>query len=227
VSVWRKADNLVNGNAGSMLNLDLQGINTNPGGALRLTASFTKFSGTGGKSGTGLSLQHNQSGVFGADNTLWAQWSQGSAGTDMGFGNAKDDSNTKAWRIADSLAWLNGPLTGQTLINFGKNEVPNGAGGTRSFKNFAISGRAAYAFTKNFKLQGELGTSNGKPDGGKSMTITKFTIAPTLSIGPNYYDRPELRFYVSTFSMNDAYALANGQSKKTKSAAGFQAEIWF
>jgi maltoporin len=230
VALFRTPDNNTAGvapNAGSLLNVDLQDLAVNPGGKLRLTASFTHFAGTGGKSGTGLSLQHNQSGVFGADNTLWAQWSQGSAGLDMGFGGAKDDSNHKGWRIADSLAWLNGPLTGQTLIHYGHVQQPNGLGGTTATKTFSIAGRAAYALTKNFKIQGELGTANTKPDGAKSQNVTKFTIAPTLAVGQNYYDRPELRFYVSTFSMNDAYAAANGQTKKTKSAAGFQAEIWF
>ena len=55
----------------------------------------------------------------------------------------------------------------------------------------------------------------------------KFTIAPTLTVGQKYYDRPELRFYYSYFDMNDAYQVANGQAKKNVSAVGFQLETWF
>ena len=227
VAVFRTNDATATSNAGSRLNIDLEGIKVNPGGTLRLTADFTKFSGTGGKSGTGLSLQHNQSGIFGADNTLFVQYAQGSAGANMNFGNPLADSDTKVWRIADALAWVNGPLSGQALVHFGKGQAPNGLGGTISSKTTSIVGRAAFAMTKNFKLQGELGTASTKPDGGSSQSVTKLTFAPTLTVGPNYYDRPELRFYVSSFSMNDAYRIANGQSKKTKTAAGFQAEIWF
>ncbi len=227
VAGFRINDATAGANAGSRLNLDLENINTNPGGKLRLTADFTKFSGTGGKSGTGLSLQHNQSGIFGADNTLWAQWAQGSAALNMAFGTATADSSSKSWRIADSLAWVNGPLTGQTLIHYGRAQQPTVLGGTTTTKTFSLGGRVAYAMTNNFKLQGELGFADTKPGSGQSQNVTKLTIAPTLTIGPNYYDRPELRFYVSTFSMNDAYRLANGQSKKTKSAAGFQLEVWF
>jgi len=227
IAGFRTNDAAAGDNSGSRLNLDLENIKTNPGGTLRLTADFTKFKGTGGESGTGLSLQHNQSGLFGADNTFWLQYAKGSAALDMGFGSATDGSDAKKWRIADSLAWVNGPLTAQTLIHYGKAEVSNGLGGTVTTKTTSVMGRVAFAMTKNFKLQGELGTASTKPDGGSSERVTKFTIAPTLTVGPNYYDRPELRFYVSTFSMNDAYAAANGQSKKTKSAAGFQAEIWF
>ena len=72
----------------------------------------------------------------------------------------------------------------------------------------SIAGRAAYAMTKNFKIQAELGTSSGKVEGSETARVTKFTIAPTLTVGPNYYDRPELRFYVSTFKFNDAYQAA-------------------
>jgi maltoporin len=227
VAVFRKDDAAVGGNAGTLLNLDLQDIASNPNGKLRLTASFSKFSGTNGESGAGLSLQHNQSGVFGADNTLWLQWAQGSTWLDMGFAGGTQGSDYKRWRIADSLAWVKGPLTAQTLIHYGQVEEPTALGGTAKSKTLSLAGRVAYAFTKNFKLQGELGTANTKPDGGSSQNVTKLTIAPTLTVGPNYYDRPELRFYVSAFNFNDAYATATGQSKKSKTAAGFQAEIWF
>ncbi len=209
-------------NPGSRVNLDLEGLAINPGGKLRLTLTATDFSGTGGKNGFGLSLQHIQSGIFGADNTLWLQYAKGSAGLAGGFGGATSDSGYKQWRIADSLAWLKGPLTAQTLIHYGQVD-DHGA----KTKTWSLAGRAAYAVSKNFKLQAELGYADTKPQGGKSQNVTKFTIAPTLTVGPDYYDRPELRFYVSTFSMNDAYAAANGLTKKTKTAAGFQAEIWF
>lgn len=227
VAVFRKDDAAVGGNAGTLLNLDLQDIASNPNGKLRLVASFSNFSGTNGESGAGLTLQHNQSGLFGADNTLWLQYAKGSTWLDMGFAGGTQGSDYKRWRIADSLAWLKGPLTAQTLLHYGKAEEPAAGGGTNSATTLSLAGRVAYAFTKNFKLQGELGTARTKPDGGSSQTVTKFTIAPTLTVGPNYYDRPELRFYVSTFKFNDAYGAATGQSKNSKTAAGFQAEIWF
>lgn len=227
VAVFRKDDAAVGNNAGTLLNIDLQGINVNPGGKLRVIGSFTNFSGDGGESGAGLTVQHNQANIFGgAENTAWLQWAKGSTWLDMGFAGATQDSNYKRWRIADSLAWLKGPLTAQTLLHYGRAEEPSGAGSITA-KTFSVAGRVAYAFTNNFKLQGELGFATTKPGDAAKQNVTKFTIAPTLTVGPNYYDRPELRFYVSAFSYNDAYRLANDQSKKSKTAAGFQAEIWF
>lgn len=222
VAVFRKDDAAVGTNAGTRFNVDLQDMPVNPGGKLRLTADVTSFSGANGENGTGLSLQHDQAGLFGADNTFWLQWAKGSASLDMGFGAGTDDSSVKRWRIADSLLWKNGPLTAQTLIHYGQTDRD----GVKT-KTTSLGGRVAFAMTKNFKLQGELGFASTKPDSGDKRNVTKLTIAPTLTVGPNYYDRPELRFYVSTFSMNDAYRIAEGQSKKTKTAAGFQAEIWF
>lgn len=230
LAVFRTTDAVAGGNSGTRLNADLEGINTNPGGKLRLTAAFTNFSGQGGESGSGLSLQHNQAGVFGGENTLWLQVAKGSAWLDMGFAGGTQGSDYKRWRIADSMAWLKGPLTAQTLLHYGQVQEPT-EGGTYKAKTLSIGGRVAYAVTNNFKLQGELGFASTKPDlagaGGDKQNVTKLTIAPTLTVGPNYYDRPELRFYVSAFSYNDAYKNANAQSKKSKTAAGFQAEIWF
>jgi maltoporin len=227
LAVFRKSDAAVGDASGTRFNVDLEKININPGGQLRLTADVTRFGGPGGEDGLGLSLQHDQAGIFGADNTLWVQWAKGSANVNMAFGDATANSDNKVWRVADSLLWKTGPLTAQTLIHYGKAEAPTALGGTTSTKTISLGGRVAYAMTNNFKLQGELGMASTKPDGGSKQNVTKFTIAPTLTVGPNYYDRPELRFYVSTYKMNDAYATANGQSKNSKTAAGFQAEIWF
>ncbi len=229
VAAFRTSDAAAGDNAGTRLNLDLEGINVNPGGKLRVTGTYTDFSGPGGESGFGLSVQHNQSNIFGgADNTLWLQYANGTTALDMGFANnGTQDSDYKRWRIADSLAWLKGPLTAQTLIHYGVADTPNGTGGTDTTKTFSIAGRVAYAITNNFKIQGELGHARNKPQNGDSASVTKLTIAPTLTVGPNYYDRPELRFYVSAFNYNDAYKAIYQQSKSSKTAAGFQAEIWF
>jgi maltoporin len=222
VAAFRRGDS--SGNPGSRLNLDLEGINVNPGGKLRVSTVFTDFSGAGGKTGMGLSLQHNQSGILGGDNTLWLQYAQGSAYLDQGFGGGTDDSGKKRWRIVESPSWVSGPLSGQGLLQIGEEKDPNG----NKRKYSSVGGRVAYALSQNFKLQGEVGVSRQTPSQGASaQQVTKVTVAPTLTVGPNYYDRPELRLYVSGFSFNDAYKLANGLTKSSRTSVGFQAEIWF
>ena len=221
LAVFRTDEN-ASANHGTRVNLDLNGVKTNPGGTLRVTAALTDFSGTGGKGGFGLSLQHNQANVFGGENTAWLQYAQGSAYLNMGFGGGTDDSDQKRWRLVESMQLTKGPLTGQALVVFGKQGTPNNK---ETFNT--IGGRVAYAFTKNFKLQGELGVSSHKPQGGQTDRLTKFTVAPTLSVGPNFYDRPEFRFYVTSFSFNDAYKATRGLTKSSATAVGFQVETWF
>ncbi len=228
-AVFRTGDdtNVGDAFAGTRFNLDWEKMPTNPDGQFRATLDVTRFKGTDGlgnqgRNGWGLSFQHIQANLFGATNTAWIQLTRGSASLDMNFGSPTEDSDVKRWRIADSLVWLTGPLTAQTLIHYGQADL-NGS----KTKVWSIGGRVAYAVTKNFKMQGELGYANNKPETGGSANVTKFTIAPTLTVGQNYYDRPELRFYVSTFHYNDNYRLLYGQSKSNKTAVGFQAEIWF
>jgi maltoporin len=222
LAVFRSDDN--GANPISRFNADLENLDVNPGGKLRITLALTDASGANGKSGTGISLQHNQAKLLaGGDNTLWVQYAQGSAGINMGSGNATAGSSAKTTLIADSLAWVNGPLTGQTLVQFGQEKD-----GVNKRKFNSIGGRVAYAFTNHFKLQAELGMNTSKPTGGASERVTKLTIAPTLTVGKNYYDRPELRLYASYFSFNDAYRAANpGLTKSNKTAIGAQVEVWY
>lgn len=224
VAVFRAGDSGAATNPGTRLNLDLSNIPVNPNGTLRVTSVFTDFSGVGGKGGVGLSLQHNQSGIFGGNNTLWLQYAQGSAYLNQGFGGATDDSGKKRWRIVESPSWTNGPLTGQGTLQIGEEKDPNG----NKRKYSSIGGRVAFALSQNFKLQGEVGVARMTPvQGASSQQVTKVTIAPTLTVGPNYYDRPELRLYVSGFNFNSAYQLANGLTKSSKTTVGIQGEIWF
>ncbi|MES1264363.1 MAG: carbohydrate porin [Variovorax sp.] len=107
--------------------------------------------------------------------------------------------------------------------------------GTAKFKEFSSGGRGSYAVTKNFKLVAEAGYMEKKPEGAETQKLTKFTFAPTLSTGPGFWNRPELRLYVTTAKWNAAAnagaglagltGLGDGKTKGT--SYGAQAEIWF
>ena len=220
LAAFRQNDNTANPQ--SRFNADVENIELYPGGKLRVTLALTEASGTGGENGSGVSIQHDQANVLGGDNRVWLQYAQGSAAVNMGFGNPTDDSSHKTWLLADTIQWVKGPLSGQALVQFGEQKD---ATTTRKFN--AVGGRMAYALSRNFKLQAELGTSSSKPTGGSDERVTKLTIAPTLTTGPNYYDRPELRLYASYFTFNDGYKQAHGLTKSNISAVGAQVEVWF
>jgi maltoporin len=85
--------------------------------------------------------------------------------------------------------------------------------------------------TKNFKMVVEAGHSTKDPSAGAKQTLTKVTIAPTLSTGPKFFDRPELRFYVTRGKWNAAAGAdaSNGlpAGRTNNTSVGLQAEMWF
>ena len=74
--------------------------------------------------------------------------------------------------------------------------------GTSNWESFGV--RPEYAFTQHFKLQGEVGVDHVTYPGAASESLMKYTIAPTLTLGPGYYDRPELRLFVTHANWNSA-----------------------
>jgi maltoporin len=232
--------------SGNRLNFDLSEIEVNPRGKLRVLATITQSNFTGGKSGFGLTLQHNQDirrigAVQQKDvleeldeggNTFWLQYAQGSAGLNGNFGTLTAASDVKSYRAVESLAWQKGRLGGQAMVMFQQDKSNAG-----KVDSSSVGGRVSYAITKNFKLVGELGYSQKKPDGAPTQKLTKFTFAPTLSTGPTFFSRPELRLYVTTAKWNDAANAAAGpnglinvpgQGTRTSGTSyGAQVEIWF
>ena len=215
------------------VNAEIYDIATNPGGKLRFLA--TAVHGTGlanSESGSGLGMLHNQSDLFmkGLNNALFIQASRGHARIDGEFESIDGvNPGKRVWRIGDSPSWQFGPFGGQALIAFqkSKNEATN-----VNTKDFSLGGRGSYAFSKNVKLLVEAATTSRKTDGAPDQRLNKVTIAPTLSVGEGFWERPELRFYVTKANWNAAAAAANastfGQGGKTsRTLVGVQYEIWW
>jgi len=161
---------------------------------------------------------------------MWLQFAQGSAGLDGNFGSLTSGSEAKSARFVESFAWQAGPFGGQAQAMVQNDKVLD-----LKTRSASVGGRISYAFTKNFKLLVEAGYSQKKPDGSPTQTLTKLTIAPTLSTGPGFWSRPELRMYVTTAKWNDAANAAAGPAgltgvadgKKRGTSFGFQVETWF
>lgn len=217
--------------SGNRFNIDYAGLPVNTDGKLRFLGTLTQGNFTGGKGGAGLTVQHTQEkflGLGGA-NDLWLQYAQGSAGLDGNFAGLAAGSDVKSLRVAESFTWQSGPLGGQAHAMWQNDK----AAGLKT-DSMSVGGRVSYAFTKNFKLVAEAGYSQKKPEGGATQKLTKFTLAPTLSTGPGFWKRPELRLYVTTAKWNAAAnaasaggvtGLGDGRTKGT--SYGAQVEIWY
>jgi maltoporin len=222
--------NVSNGEA--RLHAQLYDIPVNAGGKLRVVGSYSKADSAGGikgQQGWGATVEHVQENFLGlgGGNHVWFNYAQGSLGLNQGFGTPTADSDTKSWRVVESLTWQVGALGGQALALFQNDKAPGGL----KTDSWTVGGRASYALSKNLKLLGELGYSEKKPDQGETERLTKLTIGPALSTGPDFWKRPELRLYVTYADFNEAAALdpANGlpANKTNGTSFGAQVEIWF
>lgn len=229
----RNSDGTLNQFAGNngiaRLHAQLYDIAVNPDGKLRLVATYSKADSQGGSKGQdgfGFTVEHVQDKFFGGGNHIWAQYAQGSTNINQGFGNALADSGTKTYRIVESPSWQVGAFGGQAiaLYQHDKND-------TMSWNSYTLGGRGSWGITRNLKWLTEIGYSNRKPSTGASENLTKITIGPALSTGPDFWKRPELRLYVTYADFNKAAAadVANGlpQGKTNAVSYGAQVEIWF
>jgi maltoporin len=229
----RNSDGTLNQFAGNngiaRLHAQLYDIAVNPDGKLRLVATYSKADSQGGSKGQdgfGFTVEHVQDKFFGGGNHIWVQYAQGSTNINQGFGNALADSGTKTYRIVESPSWQVGAFGGQAIALYQHDKSD-----TMSWNSYTLGGRGSWGITKNLKWLTEIGYSNRKPSTGASENLTKITIGPALSTGPDFWKRPELRLYVTYADFNKAAAadLANGlpQGKTNAVSYGAQVEIWF
>ena len=211
-------------------------IPVNPDGKLRVVGTVSKGDSQGGlkgQSGYGINVEHVQDKFFGGGNHIWIQYAQGSTDINQGISdNGAHGSGYKSWRIVESPSWQVGAFGGQAIAMYEHNKAPDNSGQVSN--NFwTVGGRGSYGLTKNLKWLTEVGYSNLKPDGGKNENVTKVTVGPALSTGPDFWKRPELRLYATYAHYNDAAAndSANNYgfpSNKTSAVSyGAQLEIWF
>jgi len=242
-----QVDGVLNTTAGNngvgRIHAQLYDIPVNPDGKLRLVATISKGDsqgGTKGQSGYGLNVEHVQDKFFGGGNHLWVQYAQGSTDINQGISdNGAHGSGYKVWRIVESPSWQIGAFGGQAIAMYQHNKAPDTAAAVStqsaavSSNYWTIGGRGSYGITKNLKWLTEIGFSSLKPDGSAAENVTKITVGPALSTGPDFWKRPELRLYATYADYNKAAAADSNNnygfvSNKTSAVSyGAQVEIWF
>jgi maltoporin len=225
----------VGGNNGvARLHAQLYNIPVNPDGKLRVVATYSRGDSQGGikgQNGYGLNVEHVQDKFFGGGNHIWLQVADGSTDINQGISdNGAHGSGYKVWRLVESPSWQIGSFGGQAIAMYQHNKAP----GTDTSSNYwTVGGRGSWGLTQNLKWLTEVGYSNLKPEGGKNEGVTKITIGPALSTGPDFWKRPELRLYVTYADYNKAAAAdtANNygfpENKTSAVSYGAQVEIWF
>jgi maltoporin len=216
------------------IHAQLYDIAVNPDGKLRLVATYSKGDSQGGlkgQSGYGFNVEHVQDKFFGGGNHIWVQYAQGSTDINQGISdNGSHGDGYKTWRIVESPSWQVGSFGGQAIAMYQHTKGPTSA---ETWNFWTLGGRGSIGLTKNLKWLTEIGYSSLKPDGGSAENVTKLTIGPALSTGPDFWKRPELRLYATYANYNKAAAADttnnyNFPANKTSAVSyGAQVEIWF
>ena len=197
--------------------------------------------------GTGAVVQLFTGGLLGGFNKIALQYGRGTV-AEYNFNNAPatasgaNSKDAKLLRVVEALqVQLTPELSGMLTGVYQKTETPgsNWIGFNGTWTSFGV--RPVYAFSDHFKLQAELGYDNVKPGQysqiQQSMNLTKFTIAPTIAAGKDFWSRPELRLFY-TYAKWNAAARDNGGGvaggtggpfgmATNGSTYGLQVEAWF
>jgi maltoporin len=224
--------NQIPANGNARVHVQLYDIGINNGGKLRLVGSYGHADSHGGvtqgEQGWGATVEHVQENFLGlgGGNHMWLQYASGSLDLNQGFGNSTTSTDSDGWRFVESPTWQVGALGGQAIALYQHNSEPG-----NSSDQYSIGGRVSYAISKNIKWLTELGYAQKNPAHAPSENLTKLTLGPALSTGPDFWKRPELRLYVTWADFNDAAALdpSNGlpADKNSGLSYGAQVEIWF
>lgn len=222
-------------NNATRVNVDLSEIQSNPGGKLRVLGTLVRGDFQVGSAGGGLSVSHNQADFLlaGMNNTVFVQTASGHAALSGQFQTLGATApGMQSLRIADAINWQFGALGGQALAAYQSGKVEGGANNGKATRDLTLGGRVSYAVGRHFKWLAEAGTTTREVDGQPRQSLNKITIAPTLALAPEFWSRPELRFYLTQVSWNAAAASANAASfgaggRTSATLAGAQIEAWW
>lgn len=223
-------------------NFTYEGLPVNINGTVDAALSIISAQGENKHNGWQFSVFHKQDKVLGGTNTLGLQYGVG-PGTGVGgpccdrigsSGSTALGSDVTRLRIFDDLVIQPTKQFSMEFVALIQRDKSD-AQGSSTWSTLGV--RPVYAFTQNFKLQAELGSSRvTQANGGDDLRLTKFTIAPTIAMGESYWSRPELRAFVTYGKWNKAAIAAVNASNNSGSvygnntsgtSVGIQLETWF
>ncbi|WKB52965.1 maltoporin [Eleftheria terrae] len=155
-------------------------------------------------SGFALFVEHMQTGILGGYNKLALVYGQdaGAGGKYIPtYRNATDNVDGKEFRLVEQLfiAPAGSNWSGQGVFGYQHYKPDNGDKQTW----LTIGVRPQYNFTDNFSLAFELGHDRTKTEGSPAAKLTKFTVAPQLSLGRGFWSRPVFRAFATYAKWND------------------------
>lgn len=107
----------------------------------------------------------------------------------------------------------------------------NGADENSNQTWYTVGLRPVYNFGNHFALQGDWGLDYVDMDGGPSGMMNKFSFAPTIKLGGGFWDRPEIRAFVTYATWDDDFkGMVGGSAFADETSGvtyGMQFEAWW
>lgn len=202
----------------------------------KATASGSQYRGTSG----GMLAVRNNHALFGGKNEIGVAYGQGILSNLKSEGELVKDCNTvgdptcnvqdsgriRAW---DGLTFEGDRWTGQVAAVYENWNMGRGV----NVKWTSLGIRPIYWFSEHTSLMAEAGVSNVQDDsdGLGSRQLTRFTIAPQISIGKGNFTRPVFRAFYSRTNWSDNNKISAAKTtfanRTEKDSIGVQTEIWF
>ncbi|HWP20868.1 MAG TPA: carbohydrate porin [Burkholderiaceae bacterium] len=202
---------LLNGLNTRRLSARVYDIPLNPGGKIEFEAALLKGDSAGsprdGKgSGGALFVEHMQTGILGGYNKLALV-----LGKDAGMGgnwvptyqDATDRVEGSSWRVIEQIYVAPQGSRWSGLATAVFEQIKPDGGNKAKWYSFGI--RPQYQFTDHFSLAFELGHDRTELEGSPDATLTKFTVAPQLALGPGFWNRPVFRAFATYAKWNSGY----------------------
>jgi maltoporin len=175
--------------------------------------------------------------LLGGRNNFTVQWGNGSASGLQSYPNWDGSSKSTQFRLVEDLvinpsdSWTLGASATYADYELRYNmEATNAGAAWNSGSQWGLGARPIYHINDVFSVALEVGYNSVTPNEGNTdaRTMLKatpaFLIHPPAGLGGAYFTRPELRFFVSYASWNDAAqaagAFGQGSCAATGAAAG-------
>jgi maltoporin len=201
----------------SIFDLRFTDIATNPDGNLTIgleatTTSLDESSNAtrDGDNGFAIHLIHFQNGFAGGFNKFAFQAGFGLSAVQLGKNfkpyitpRNNGEENDRAFRINDQVLFqLNENINGMAAVYYQHGGLFTAG---KDGQSFGVVARPIYHFNDNFGVAVEVGYDYVDFDdaAGTKPQIFKATVAPIITAGRGFFNRPELRAFVSYFNWND------------------------
>jgi len=185
--------------------LQLRGLQVNPGGKLEFGLALISANGNGDNhhGGSMLTIQHRQSGLFGnGDNRLAVQYGTGAGADNGATGDTSSGSDVHRFRIVEGFYSQFTSRLGAEIVAVYQRDTANDPKKARTWTT--TGARLSYGVSEHIKLLADIGHDRVAPENGDTRRLTKFTLAAALSAGPGYLSRPELRLFYTHAKWNGA-----------------------